>query len=401
MKFVIKISQLKQVFDTKAFKAILKKCPKIRCIGIDNTERDFSLNNKILELIVKYCRQLTEIYFHFDLITIYCFNRFIAKFGHSIRKYDYYSDYYFEFEHKPTLLDNCYHIEQLNLLSLYTNYSLFCTKYFKLDQLPRLKCLVFWLWLERETQVITKLIDHNRNTLEVIHIWVYTTDEKQFEVIFAELTKLVQLKSIKFDFNIQDKYNRWSGYLFELPDIFPDLLLSISEFCPNINNIEIITYAEEILCQKVYETIQHFARLKRLKLHFIYSVTEESKYHYKSEFLRKCKQLTHLSLDIALIYNDFFTDITENIPKLQFLSLSTVKSNFIDVLIKRLSYINCLKNIFFSLDYWNGEIEAKLLEVIVSMDYSNSFKRLNNLILNNNSKIVFDIRNSNHKEFNV
>ena len=48
---------LKQVFDTKVFKAILKKCPNIQCIGIDNTLIEFNQNNKIVELMVKYCRE--------------------------------------------------------------------------------------------------------------------------------------------------------------------------------------------------------------------------------------------------------------------------------------------------------------------------------------------------------
>ena len=397
-KTIIGFKRPKQIFNTKAFKVILKKCPNIRCIFIRNTKNNFIENNRILELIVKYCRELTEIYLDFDLITIDNFNRFVGKFGNSIRKCHYYSNYYIEFKQNPIMFDNCTFIEQLNLLSLYSNRSVYDSHYFKLQRLPQLKCLVFWLWYENETQMICKLIDHNRNTLEVIHIWVYTTDEKQFEVIFEELTKLFQLKSIKIDFNFKDIYNMWSSYMYPMPDIFPYLFWKIYKFCPNINDIEINTYATEILCQRVCEIIQRFCRLKRLKLHFKY-VTEERKYEYKSEVLRECKQLTHLSLDLPLIDNEFFTNISNNLPKLHFLNLKTIKYNTFIVFIERLSNIHSLKNIFFSLDYWNEDIEKKLLEVLFSIDYSNRFRKLNNLIINNNSQIVFDIKNSYLKGF--
>ena len=402
MKPLIGNSRLKQVFDTKALKAILKKCPNIRCIGINNNEMDFNQNNKIIEIIVKFCRELTEIYLDFELITTNNFNCFIDKFGQTIRKCDYYSNYYFESKHNPNLFDNCDFIERLNLLGSYPNYILVDSHYFKLERLPRLKCFVFWLYSDREIQLISKLIDHNSNTLEVIHIWVYTTDPKQFKVIFEELTKLNQLKSIKIDFNSKDRFNGWSyynsngNYMYEMPDVFPHLFWSLYQFCPNIKNIEIITYAKEILCQKVYETVQLFPRLKRLILHFKY-VNDKSKYQYKSEFLRKCKQLTHLSLEIPLIDNEFFTNISRNLPKLQSLSLNTVKHNYVNIFIRRLSNIHCLKNIFISLDKWNEEIEAKLSEVMRSIDYSNRFRKINNLIIKNNSQIVFDIRNSNLK----
>ena len=404
MKPLIGNSRLKQVFDTKAFKAILKKCPNIRCIGINNNEMDFNQNNKIIEIIVKYCHELTEIYLDFELITTNNFNCFIDKFGQTIRKCDYYPNYYIEFKHNTNLLDNCTFIEQLNLLGSYPNYDLLNSHYFKLERLPRLKCLVFWLYLDPEVKLISKLIDYNSNTLEVIHIWVYNTDQNKYKVIFEELTKLVQLKSFKIDFNIKDSNNYWSGYdydsnyMYQMPEIFPDLLMSISKFCPNINDIEIITYAKEILCQNVYETIQQFPRLKRLKLHFKY-VDEKIKYQYKSEFLRNCKQLTHLSLEIPLIDNEFFTNISTNLPKLQYLSLNTVKHNYVNIFVKRLSNINCLKNIIFYLDYWDEYIESKLSEVIFSIDYSNRFRKLNNLIINNKSQIVFDIRNYNLTEF--
>ena len=144
-KTIIGFNKSNQVFNTKAFKVILKKCPNIRCISILNTKNDFIENNRILELIVKYCRELTEIYLDFDLITSDNFNSFMAKFGQTIRKCDYYSNYYIEFILNPIILDNCTFIEQLNLLSLYSNPSLYNSQYFKLDQLPRLKCLVFWL----------------------------------------------------------------------------------------------------------------------------------------------------------------------------------------------------------------------------------------------------------------
>ena len=145
--------------------------------------------------------------------------------------------------------------------------------------------------------------------------------------------------------------------------------MSISKFCPNINDIEIKTYAKDIQCQRVYETIQQFPRLKRLKLYF--NVSEERKYEYKSEVLRNCKQLTHLSLEIPLIDNELFTNISENLPKLQFLKLKTIKYNPVYVFIDRLSNINCLKNIFLYLDYWDEYIEVKLSLVMLSIDSEN------------------------------
>ena len=113
--------------------------------------------------MVKYCRELTEIYLDFSSITTDSFNRFIGKFGKTIRKCDYDSNYYIEVKQNPIILDNCFFIEQLNLLSLYSNYDLLNSHYFKLERFPRLKCLVFWLWYY-ETQVISKLIDYNSKT---------------------------------------------------------------------------------------------------------------------------------------------------------------------------------------------------------------------------------------------
>ena len=383
----------KLMFNMTAFKSVMKKCPNMQCIGIQNARIGFNQSNKIVELVTKYCNKITEIYLDFNLITIRNFSKFIAKFGQTIRKCDYYSGYYLENRQCQHLLDYCPNLEQMNLLCSYLmdNY-LVTFQIFNLDHSTRVKCLIFCLWLPEETKLIKKFIDNNRNSLELIHIWVQTEELNQFQVIFKELNKLPRLKSLKINFSIENEpYCCLPGQRMIKMPTFADLLCSITPFCPLVKDIEINAYSLEFQCYKIYESMQYFSGLKRLKLEFKYLSEEEREYQYRSETLRHCKQLTHLSLNVPLINKNFFTDIDSNLPKLQYLDLKTVKYNSLVNSINELSIINNLKNVYISVTVWNKTKEAKLRKVIRPYDYDIRFKKLNKLIIRYNNKYILKI----------
>ena len=373
------------LFNKTAFKTVLKKSPNIQCIGIQNAKLGFNQSNEIVEMVTKYCFKITEIYLDFNLITIRNFSKFISKFGQTIRKCTYYSGYYLEYRQCQHLLDYCPNLEQLNLLCSYLiNNHLVTFRVFNLLHLTRVKQLIFILWLPEETKLIEKFIDNNRNSLEVIHIWVQTKELNQFQVIFEELKNLTTLKSLKINFLVEYEPHRFfpGTPMFQMPETFVDLLCSISPFCPLVKDIDINAYSSETLFQKLFESIQQFSQLKQLKLKFNNFNQDKLRYQYKSETLKNCRQLTHLSLNVPLIDEHFFTNIHNNLPKLQFLNPQTIKTNYLSNSIKILSNINCLKNIQVFLYDYNEAKEVKFRQTLISINYSLKFKKLYKLVIN-------------------
>ena len=87
------------MLDIKTFKSVPKKCPNIRGIGIHNRRLGFNDSNESIEFITNLCNNLVEIDFDFQLISVKNFDKFIAKFGQTIRKCDYYSGIYLEYKY--------------------------------------------------------------------------------------------------------------------------------------------------------------------------------------------------------------------------------------------------------------------------------------------------------------
>ena len=99
----------------KAFESVLRKCPNISSIGIQNRKFDFFNNDKMIQLITDLCKNLNEIDLDFNSFTNVKYNAFVAKFGSNLRKCDFYSGEYLEYKYFGDLLTKCPKLEHLNL----------------------------------------------------------------------------------------------------------------------------------------------------------------------------------------------------------------------------------------------------------------------------------------------
>ena len=312
-------------FNSKALESVLRKCPNISSIGIQNYRIGYKENNELIEMIYKLCNNLLEVDLVFNSVTKEDYNRFVVKFGPNLRKCDFYSGNYLEYKYFSDLLTKCPKLEHLNLLGNYRNK--FIRAYFT-HKFENLKSLSFWLCKYENRVIAEQLMTDNKNTLERIDIWIYTTSQQYFDSLFSRISNLPNLKSLKFDFNCHSETNYWSeNGVVVMTKLFPTQFAIISMVCLNVRNIEIRTHSLLSICSRVYETMKTFGQLQRLVLYFRYTESD-IEYEYSSETLKDCKRLTHLSLDIPLISRDFFDKVDKHLPLIQYIRLEKVPELF-------------------------------------------------------------------------
>ena len=336
--------------DLKSLEVLLKKCPNITSIELNETEEECDYN-PVFRLITKYCNNLREIDFGENQINDENIEEFQRKnrekiiFVHHLKDANNYN-----------LFPN---IEKLNLL--YSGSKEFIPR-LNLTKLKNL-CLTFD---EEEEYTIEKSVD-TFPTLTHFYLRSYSENEINILKSLEFISNLKNLKEFTFDSLFKENIK-----------LFCDSLKRIGNKCQKLKSIECdldisSDYSNLALLLSSFEA---FPTLKRLNLTFHCNEDENFDINqmFSFEAFKSLSNITHLTLYFSVslrfirIKANILSDIDINLPKLQYLNIITIfdvtpeeVTQMADIL-SRLSRLQTLKLHFNKRKVYYKEIEVKIRE---------------------------------------
>ena len=291
----------------------------------------FGFNNRcvdqILQILIKYYNNLSEINVDLSLSSESIRNEFFLKFGSNLKKVVFYF--------KPPLneLKFCPNVTDLTVRRI--NYvfdsqnDIYCKK---------LKSFEFVYTSDDMKTNIELLFECNKRSLETIIFFSSgSVSENGLKVLFNSMTKLLKLKSL-----LISATNSRNIIVKSLQDLAINckLLKKIDLHLVDINTIE--------LNLKILRAFKMFVNLKILNVILYKSNNNLETFNITSDELKGFQNLTHFELnsDKILITDSFFTSIDKYLPKLQ--SIKCFNTDITEETFKSLSKLRKLQTIILS-----------------------------------------------------
>ena len=297
----------------KIFETILKKCENINKISLldDFIEQRFTKNkyNETIELIIKYCNNLTQFDINFNLISKTKLKKFFEKFGSKLMITNYNVNKILPKTHnmiKPMF-------SALNVTNLKVGPSFEVLSELKFNRLEGLS--IKDLQYSQDLDHLEVFIDDNKQMITILSFNCNRIEDNL-------IPKFVNLEVLNLRFvstSLSD--NQWKQIAvncLKVKTIFCDLLID-----PNSGPIN----------DKLMAPLRAFKSLKCLEIDFRYEeLTQIISDYIKTLSFKAFKGfegLTELCLfckfDNKLISEDIFTDIDINLPNIQDLGLVSNK----------------------------------------------------------------------------
>ena len=186
-------------------------------------------------------------------------------------------------------------------LEFYKNYS-----FFKFEDFNRLKILS----------------DKYSQTMKTLGLNFDRMSYKELKTYFDCISRFENLRELKLELI-------FDGMAEPIDDC---LSLIGQKLCKLLKlDLDIINRHSVPISDRFFDGFTQFKAIKILKIEFPYNTRVLSG---SLEFFKHCKQLKHLDIVYEELSEDFFTNIREFVPKLQFLKISTKKEysdSFIDL----------------------------------------------------------------------
>ena len=292
--------------DLKSLEILLKKCPNITSILLRESEDEFDYN-PVFRLIIKYCKNLRQIYFEEIEISDEIFEEFQRQFGPKI-----YCLYRLKDANNYNLFSN---IKRLYFDEDH-NYLQEVIPRLKLTKLTKLK-----LDVGREDMVETCV--RTFPTLTHFYLDICSDDEEILthneNTIYKSLEFISNLKHlICFGIEALDINN----------ELFCDSLKRMANKCQKLKCFECtleMTENSDII--QLLTSIKAFPALKRLLLRLTADFDNKNALNYKFSFevFEGLSNLTHLTLGFGYCISFLFEDINNYLPNLQYL---VIKNRF-------------------------------------------------------------------------
>ena len=316
-----------EYFDPSKLEVILKKCPSIQKINF-GSEEEMIVSDEMIELILKYCKQLKTLLFDSTITDFKCLQKLFEIKGKDLRNitFRYQNDNQF-----IDCLKNCQNVEKLDVLNCYQFLGHFLKKNPKnMKFLRNLKEIdLTYGSLFTDFPVINgfkTLIESTEYGLERVGLFLNSSDHDETHILFNQIIKLKNLKQFQLSCH----------QFFEVnPQLISDLELMPVK-CPRLKYLDIILGTKQTVLMNILNTINKFKNIKKLDLDLSpvsgNSLTEQMTIDCKP--LNDCKQLTHLSLNMSNVNDLRIEDM--DLPKLQDIRLYNpiVTDRALDLLMK-------------------------------------------------------------------
>ena len=325
-----------------SLEVLLKKCPNITSIQLNQAYEGKCDYNEVFPLIIKYCNNLREIDLHGNEINNKNIKELHRKIGQKIKSLDHLKD-----ANNYKLFPN---IEKLNA---YFD----CGLKRVLSQLKLKHLTDLMITLNSGEEHMVKTCVDTFPTLTHFNL-IYCDN---LDSIYSSLDYISNLKHLKyFGFKFFGQNNK----------LFCDSLKQISNKCHKIKSIEckFEINSENSLNTQLFSTFVAFPSLKRLRLkfYFDFNVNLDINELFPFEAFKYLSNITHLTLQFSHYFSfKFFKDIDINLLKLQYLEIDAeIKANPEEVtqmadILSRLSRLQTLKLVF------NKEVNYEEIEVKV------------------------------------
>lgn len=340
---------LTKSFDgLKTFELLLKKCPNIRSIDLQN---GFKNRELVFELIIKYCNHLNEINSNFNGFSKNLIKNFFNKFGPNLKKIGFVT----KSQVNDEVLKYCPNLKVIDIKA-FDNISIV----FKDNELLYKKLKKFsFTYSPKDMKRIEVFFESNKTNLESIEIEIGLSTHLSSKLSNC-LSELKNLKSLSI------------RCLVFIDQSIVSLLRSMSGKCLKLEEIKIYCFLNSFdLTLELFKTINCFKFLRRLDLHLWNAWNQNFNYQQlKSELLKECKLLSHLiiKVDNRLITDDFFHNIDKYLPKLKlFQCLNSLATDKAFKSMAKLSELQLIGLITES-------SEEQSIDILI--DWKNNFRKL-------------------------
>ena len=352
--------------NVKHLEVLLKKLPSITSI-IFCLDNERQLMNESIEMIIKYCNNLTE----FDSKLLYFVDediqmKFFDKFGHKLKSIQIIDN------HWKWCLDQTPNIEKLFYYSENQD--------FPDIQFKRLKRFNVDLKLNMDLTQFNVFIERNAETITHLNInWFpdfdFENDEQSMVVFTQMLTIISKLKNL-IHLEIHSELENYFENTLNLPlnhNSFIEYLSQIAVNCNQLKSLSIDYELELIDGQNAEQflPLKQFKGLKRLELNFVKQSNLLSNYLSNNgffPFITLSKSVTHLT-HISLFFwgnsiewkgfsDTIFTNIDINYPKLQSICIGE-KVNVSEETVLMMSRLPRLKSIDLLLSQTQNKTEIR------------------------------------------
>ena len=294
-----------------AFKALLKKCPKITSIDMmaNFWDRHFSPDqiNEVFRLIIDNCYNLSEINILRD-VSDSNFEEFHQKFGPNIKCLRFFRE--------------LIHLNRFPNIEKIIIYQVTDDSIIPRLNLAKLKQLELTLH-EGQEDMLQTFVD-TFPTLTHLKVYINSEDENAIYKSLKNISNLKHLIHLTFSMNIGRNNNRFCGLLEEMASNCVNLKSIDCRFVMNDKNSDIKQFLSQL---------KGFPALKRLNLWFylVDNYEEDSDDEedvidvnqlFSFEFFKGFENITHLSLCFDQILKEsILKNIDNNLPKLQYLEI--------------------------------------------------------------------------------
>ena len=312
--------------DVNRFERLVKKLCNVRVIDVEYSQLwcDFAKFLQIQELTEKHCEHLKEINIHFINVTDDQVNQVLKKFGSKITKIE------FAFNDNMGLYSNfsminmhyCTNLKELNVILLR---HIFIGKNKCISK--NLKSINF-VYLDQDHELLSQIIELHHDSLDSIDVCLIDNSLVAIDRFFTQIRKVKKLKKLHVTF------------IDDMDTSIADNLRRLSESCALITDLSIYLNAFIIDHNlEIYTSIKHFQNLNKLNLSLYSKLEQHTFFHCRSEELKKCKHLTHLTIDTDIdgTMNDhFLDDMDRYLPNLRYicLTMSDISDQAFDSLMK-------------------------------------------------------------------
>ena len=274
--------------DLRKYKVFVKKLTNLKTLDIEYDPNwcEFSKFVNLIDITLKQCKRLDEIYVAFSLITHSQANEFFKKFGPKIKilRFGFIKQL---FEGKNICL-----VKGLTTFSfIFNNFEV--QEYF------------------------TKFVEIYKSKLQCLCVAVPKNIElTSMKFLFKQITLLKNLTKLVILFlkNPETQYQQQHQHQI------PILLNEIGEKCSSINELKIRFLSKFSNTENLFKSIGKFKNLT--KLHIALFIDDDYEMNLM-QYLVNCKNLREFILmSIGILYkDDFFFEIHKKLPKIQKLSI--------------------------------------------------------------------------------
>ncbi|XP_054155955.1 uncharacterized protein LOC128954403 isoform X1 [Oppia nitens] len=296
---------VKNVKKLKLFETIVKKCPNITKVNV----RDINFFDGLLDLLIKYCNQLTHLSIKQKVTEVWpvvepIFAEFIERFGQQLKtfKFDGNNQQF----NRQLLYKVCDRLSHLKTVEITGNDDLFTDSHFRVNRLPiGLKSFNVKLSDKQSLTLFSKFADSYGQQIRTLNISVMcamlSNNDNQSVVIGLLSKKMPQLRLFslilltKIDGQLMDK-----------------LLVAINKNLTQLRHMALICYTDDNGCGNQL-TSDRLNRMHRLTL------------------------LTIFWNQSVINCDNFCRNIHRNLPRLQSLAISGMASISIATIVELVS----------------------------------------------------------------